>query len=780
MKKSTILFLLALLGFSQSIAQTDGPLPIVREGVKWVNEKVIVNHGDTTRYYYTYEICGEDSIYPFDEETGPFKACYYYTGENLDVEADSLIAGLRGGQYSTASGRNIPYTQAYEQNNLIIDVSVWMTEYTSERLLYDFSDFTLDDPNGEVSLSHNIVDYFLEMQSYGYHGVPPRDPYLTHESFYEVDPIEVEGVSCRRWVIIGEDGEPLAYFVEGIGFDSYDMGDLLTPFTRRPDPNADYQEWCGLSHVIKDGQIIYKGMRYRPEMPNDEGEYEYVPFVREGVKWTYSICDYHYWEFHTDPDRGDDMTYRTLELKGDTVINGKTYKAMHKYSGDAINWENDTIPVYLREENKVVYGIIPDGKLYDDCPVYNYYTDYLMTYGSPSTYNGQEFALYDFNDPVAYFDSIFSLAGGSSQYQHLSTDTIAVGNHLAKRFHGVLLDWLDYQIIEGIGQVALNTSPLYFDGSISPGFHCQSIYSLVKVVEDGEVIYPQNYEEVDRYMPLIREGIKWVYEKVVVNNGDTTCSYYTYEFKGNHPEKGTDNHTRKALYRYNGYNHKLNVETDSLVAGLRENSSFVMHHHNEPLNYVMDQGRDMIDLLAYDYYLPYEYDPILYGFRFVVSNWIYINQQREPFLNEENYVDIEPIMIDGYPCSRAAYIGEQGDTLAYVVEGIGFDSYDMGDLLTPFTRKPDPTADYQEWCGLSHVIKDGKIIYKGMRYRPVVPGDVDGDGEVTLSDVSSVTDIVVMGGNTGHNHTPAADVNGDGEITIADVNAIINMILSKK
>ena len=41
----------------------------------------------------------------------------------------------------------------------------------------------------------------------------------------------------------------------------------------------------------------------------------------------------------------------------------------------------------------------------------------------------------------------------------------------------------------------------------------------------------------------------------------------------------------------------------------------------------------------------------------------------------------------------------------------------MGDLLTPFTRKPDPTADHQEWCGLSHVVKDGQIIYKGLRYR---------------------------------------------------------------
>ena len=52
--------------------------------------------------------------------------------------------------------------------------------------------------------------------------------------------------------------------VEGIGFDSRNMGDLLTPFTREPDPDADYQEYCGLCHVVKDGQIIYKGMRYDP------------------------------------------------------------------------------------------------------------------------------------------------------------------------------------------------------------------------------------------------------------------------------------------------------------------------------------------------------------------------------------------------------------------------------------------------------------------------------------------------------------------------------------
>ena len=59
----------------------------------------------------------------------------------------------------------------------------------------------------------------------------------------------------------------------------------------------------------------------------------------------------------------------------------------------------------------------------------------------------------------------------------------------------------------------------------------------------------------------------------------------------------------------------------------------------------------------------------------------------------------------------------------------------------------------------------------------ILPGDVDGDGEVTIGDANSVIDVVIMGGNNGHTRIPAADVNGDGEVSIADVNAIIDIIL---
>ena len=227
-------------------AQESEYLPIVREGVQWVNEKVIVNHGDTTRYYYKYEICGEDTTWRNLSSTGEvYKACYYYTGETLDIENDSLIAGLQNKGRNTNSGRN----EAYDNANHIIQLAFLMLPEENELFLYVFEG-TFVDP----------VTYYLECQDFLW---PNEERFLTNENFTEVEPVDIEGISCRRWAYVNENGNTMFYVVEGIGFDSWCMGDLLTPLTREPDHDADYQEWCGLSHVIKDGQIIYKGMRYR-------------------------------------------------------------------------------------------------------------------------------------------------------------------------------------------------------------------------------------------------------------------------------------------------------------------------------------------------------------------------------------------------------------------------------------------------------------------------------------------------------------------------------------
>lgn len=56
--------------------------------------------------------------------------------------------------------------------------------------------------------------------------------------------------------------------------------------------------------------------------------------------------------------------------------------------------------------------------------------------------------------------------------------------------------------------------------------------------------------------------------------------------------------------------------------------------------------------------------------------------------------------------------------------------------------------------------------------QPPVPGDVNGDGEVNISDVSDIIDVILSG-----NYSPMSDVNGDGEINITDINAVIDAIL---
>ena len=51
-------------------------------------------------------------------------------------------------------------------------------------------------------------------------------------------------------------------------------------------------------------------------------------------------------------------------------------------------------------------------------------------------------------------------------------------------------------------------------------------------------------------------------------------------------------------------------------------------------------------------------------------------------------------------------------------------------------------------------------------------GDVNGDGEVNISDVNAMIDFILSS-----SEDPIADVNGDGEINISDVNEVISIIL---
>ncbi len=245
-------------------------------------------------------------------------------------------------------------------------------------------------------------------------------------------------------------------------------------------------------------------------------EYEYVPFVREGVKWVYFYIYQGNLFPPDDPNLALGKVYLTLEFRGDTVINGKTYKAMHKYYGDAINEENDTVPIYMREEDKKVYGFVTDGKHYSDCPI--------GIGGATDVYekisNHEEFILYDFNAPTAYLTELLGWEDEFDTYffNTLSIDTISVGNHLVKRF---IISHCDmsiplFSIIEGIGFDSMKRYNTMTSGLI--GYTLFPIWkmsgnspylALSHVIEDGKIIYKAtNYDEPNAIGEVVADGTR--------------------------------------------------------------------------------------------------------------------------------------------------------------------------------------------------------------------------------------------------------------------------------
>lgn len=486
----------------------------------------------------------------------------------------------------------------------------------------------------------------------------------------------------------------------------------------------------------------------------------YIPFVREGVKWVCSYKDYSVVKT---------FTYN-LELKGDVEINGKTYKAMHKYSGEEINWEEDTVPVYLREEDKVVYGIVPDGKTYLGCPVGISNDQEMM--GKIAA--GEEFVLYDFNNPVKFIEAWLEIPEFYNFHCTVIPDMAMVAGNEAKRYISSFGS-TDFCMIEGIGYDGRqNAYPL---AVYAMAYASNCPVWLCQVEENGEVIYSSESRKPRReYIPQIpREGVQWVNERVVIDHGEMTKSYYVYEFKGE------DLHHHPICYKSNGG--KLDPEGAEAAAVFwtpYECSPIVTEclvYENKPLGEVHEQRRDMINGIWEGnlYKFSQTYSDV--GFTNTVN--YYIMNQTEEFLTRENFFEVEPLVIEGMECRRYAYVGDDGEPLAYITEGIGFDSRDMGDLLTPFTRKPDPDAEYQEYWGLSHVIKDGEIIYKGMRYDPSLfegsKGDVNGDGKLTIADVTALIDLLLRDDVM---FRSPCDLDDNGSLSIADVTALIDLLLS--
>lgn len=90
-----------------------------------------------------------------------------------------------------------------------------------------------------------------------------------------------------------------------------------------------------------------------------------------------------------------------------------------------------------------------------------------------------------------------------------------------------------------------------------------------------------------------------------------------------------------------------------------------------------------------------------------------------------------------------------------------------------FIKVYNAVNQYCGWIGeTSTEVAAGIDYHPDAVMPPVITGDVNGDGEVSVSDINSVIDVI-LGGAT----LPSADVNGDGEVGVSDVNALIGIII---
>ena len=104
-------------------------------------------------------------------------------------------------------------------------------------------------------------------------------------------------------------------------------------------------------------------------------------------------------------------------------------------------------------------------------------------------------------------------------------------------------------------------------------------------------------------------------------------------------------------------------------------------------------------------------------------------------------------------------------------EQIKVDGKLMEDGTTYYARCK---TSYLDFDGISHTTAYGPIIsFVYCSSAQPVPGDVNGDGEISIADVNAIITVILSGG-TGN---PRCDVKGDNEVTIADINAVISLIL---
>lgn len=220
-------------------------------------------------------------------------------------------------------------------------------------------------------------------------------------------------------------------------------------------------------------------------------EYEYVPIVRENVRWTFS-------------NQEEKMTL----LLDNRYIDGKLYA--YAYMPD-FSFRTDNL-IFLREENKVVYQLVVNIDRFDSVP------------------QKSEIPIYDFNVEQAG-DTMWAWHNDPPYFgmEVEWIDTILINDTYRKR---IKLKDVDGVCIEGIGYTGKRNN-LYYPFCNSDTETGAKYLDRLETFEniEGRLIYQPEWSRLGtyEYVPFVREGIKWGYDECYRFEGDTVVGGESYK-----------------------------------------------------------------------------------------------------------------------------------------------------------------------------------------------------------------------------------------------------------
>ena len=405
-------------------------------------------------------------------------------------------------------------------------------------------------------------------------------------------------------------------------------------------------------------------------------EADYQPLVREGVRWVnvHEAVDQDFFYYS--------CYFYNFEFRGDTIINGKTYKKCYKYTGKTLDLSKDNAYCAMRDEGHKVYEV-PFAVELEDIEVNfpDWYAEYLEK---------NEFTLFDFDNPIVPK----SPAGRGYK--------LAPGQNVSK---------LD-RFVPGIG----------YNGEIDgDAFHpftniCDFDYFGFHHLEDlsGNILFEGAAYDRSEYVyaPLMREGVVWEY---LYLDNDMTCAVERFQILGDTVITIHDSqppHNFKKCYRYFGEH----FDPDNL----------------SPIAYMEEWGRTiMVITPPIAQHRSDEFVSDFGGTYSLPSYWGYDKTgEREIYWFE----DVNGLMQDVNELYGCDYFSANDSVVTFVavgdqmnrcfditgigmvdgkwIEGVGIDGLHTGNLIAPLA--PSGETGTQGLIRLADL--DGNTLYEGAYY----------------------------------------------------------------